>query len=303
MRLALIIFLLVVLAVVLGERLLYRRRHRIMARLARLDEMEEREEDVLALPFSRRVIYPALNRLAQFTARLAPDKLKGAQERKLAMAGGSYRHRSQYFLSLQVALAIFLPLFALMVGTLTGMGWLRLALWMAVGVGAGLMLPLGWLELVVRRRQRAIENSLPGVLDLLVISVEAGLGFDMALAKVTEKVKGELAEEFSYALNEIRLGRVRRLALRDMAERAGVTDLSNFIAAIIQADQLGVSIGNVLRVQSDTMRVRRRQRFEEHAMKAPIKMLFPLIFFIFPALFIVILGPAVIQIMQAFAGM
>ncbi len=303
MVLALIAFVLVSTAVLLGGSLIYRRRRRIAARLDRIQHMEDQEGDVLRLPLSQRVFYPILGQLAQGVASLAPAQLRGALERKLAMAGAVYRQRSQFFLGLQVLLALFFPVLALLVGTLVGMPGLRLALWMGLGVAAGVMLPLGWLELVVNRRQRSMENDLPSVLDLLVISVEAGLGFDMAMARVTEKVKGELADEFSYALNEIRLGRVRRLALRDMAARTGVADLSSFISAVIQADQLGVEIGNVLRVQADAMRVRRRQRFEEQAMKAPIKMLFPLVFFIFPALFIVILGPPALQIMQTFAEM
>lgn len=303
MELALITFALVSAAVMLAGSLFSRRRRLIAARLARIQLMEDQEEDVLRLPLSQRVFYPALGQLARGLARLAPTQLREALERKLAMAGAAYRQRSQFFLGLQVLLALFFPLLALLVGTLVGMPWLRLALWMVLGVAAGVMLPLGWLELAVGRRQRAIEKDLPGVLDLLVISVEAGLGFDTAMAKVTEKVKGELAEEFSHALNEISLGRVRRQALRDMASRAGVADLNSFISAVIQADQLGVGIGNVLRVQADAMRVRRRQRFEEQAMKAPVKMLFPLIFFIFPALFIVMLGPPAMQIMQTFAEM
>jgi tight adherence protein C len=138
---------------------------------------------------------------------------------------------------------------------------------------------------------------LPDVLDLLTVSVEAGLGFDQAVVKVIEKFKGPLAEEFHRTLQEVRMNKPRREALRALADRVGIDDLTAFIAALIQADQLGVSIAKVLRIQSDQMRIKRRQRAEEQAQKASIKMLFPLIFFIFPAMFIVLLGPAVLSMM------
>jgi len=144
-----------------------------------------------------------------------------------------------------------------------------------------------------------MERALPDALDLLTISVEAGLGFDAAMAKVAEKSDNELSRAFARVNAEVRLGKLRRDALRDMAQRAGVQDISNFIAAVIQADQLGVSLSKVLRVQSEQMRVRRRQRAEELANQAPIKMLFPLVFLIFPSIFIVLLGPAVIQIQKS----
>ena len=167
----------------------------------------------------------------------------------------------------------------------------------------GWLIPDFGLKAKSDRRQVQIQKSLPDTLDLLCVSVEAGLGFDAAVAKVVEKSTGPLAEEFGRLLQEIRMGKPRRAALKDMAHRSQVEDLSTFITAIIQADQLGVSIGNVLNIQSQEMRRKRRQRAEEAAMKAPIKMLFPLIFFIFPALFVVLLGPALIQIMEALQGM
>jgi tight adherence protein C len=144
--------------------------------------------------------------------------------------------------------------------------------------------------------------ELPDALDLLTISVEAGLGFDAAVAKVVEKWNNELSRAFGRANQEIRVGKLRRQALRDMAERAEVPDLSTFIAAIIQADQLGVSISKVLHIQSEQMRVKRRQRAEAEAAKAPIKMLFPLVFLIFPSLFIVLMGPAALIIMKTGFG-
>ena len=167
-----------------------------------------------------------------------------------------------------------------------------------VGAGIGYVGPEFWLGGRVSKRQKGILLQIPDALDLLTISVRAGLGFDAALGKVVEKMKGPLVDEFRRALAEVRVGKARREALRDIVPRTEVQPLTNFIGAIIQAEQLGVSISKVLQVQSEQLRIERRQRAEEQAAKAPIKMLFPLVGCIFPSLFVVILGPALILIMQ-----
>jgi len=163
----------------------------------------------------------------------------------------------------------------------------------------GFFMPTIWLGSRIRSRQDAIIKALPDALDLLTICVEAGLGFDAAMTKVTDKWDDPLALEFGRVGQEMALGKLRREALRDMANRMDVSDVSTFIAAVIQADQLGVSMAKVLRIQSEQMRLRRRQRAEEKAHQAPIKMLFPMAFLIFPALFIVLLGPAAIVILES----
>jgi tight adherence protein C len=160
----------------------------------------------------------------------------------------------------------------------------------------GFFLPDYWLSRRIRQRRKAILLAIPDTLDLLTISVRAGLGFDAALGKVVEKTEGPLADEFKRSLTEIRVGKTRRESLRDIVGRTEVPALTNFIGAIIQAEQLGVSISKVLQVQSEQLRIERRQRAEEAAAKAPIKMLFPLVGCIFPSMFIVILGPAIILI-------
>jgi tight adherence protein C len=167
-----------------------------------------------------------------------------------------------------------------------------------IGLMFGYTIPEFWLGGRVKKRQHAILLQIPDALDLLTISVRAGLGFDGALAKVVEKINGPLTDEFRRALAEVRVGKPRRDALRDIVPRTEVIPLTNFIGAIIQAEQLGVSISKVLQVQSEQLRIERRQRAEEMAAKAPIKMLFPLVGCIFPSLFIIILGPAIILIMQ-----
>jgi tight adherence protein C len=145
--------------------------------------------------------------------------------------------------------------------------------------------------------------ALPDNLDLLTVSVEAGLGFDQALLKLVEKTQGPLTDEFKRVLQEMRIGKTRRDALREMSVRAGVEDLQTFVVAIIQADQLGVGIGKVLRIQSQQLRERRRLKAEERAQKAPVKMLIPMVVFIFPCLFIILLGPGVLQLIDNFAKM
>jgi tight adherence protein C len=175
-----------------------------------------------------------------------------------------------------------------------------------LAVAVGYYLPILWLRSKTTNRQKDVLRSLPDALDLLTICVEAGLGFDAAMTKVADKWDNELSRAFTRVIQELQLGKLRREALRDMSDRTEVPDLSTFVAAIIQADQLGVSIARVLRIQSDQMRMRRRQRAEEQARSAGIKMLPAIVFFIFPAIFVILLGPAVIKIMlmgDIFGGM
>jgi tight adherence protein C len=175
----------------------------------------------------------------------------------------------------------------------------RRLLYTLLGAGVGFMLPQMWLRSTIDRRKQAIIKKLPDALDLMTICVDAGLTFDGAMDKVYEKWRDPLSLEFGRVLYEMQLGKSRRQALRDMVERIDVADVTSFVASVLQADQLGVSIGKVLRIQSEQMRVRRRQRAEEKAQQAPIKMLFPMVFLIFPAMFIVLLGPAGFQIIRS----
>lgn len=304
MQAALLMFFLVFFLTLLLGQVLFAGRQRILSRLQRVQDTGKKEEiEAINLPFRERIIYPALANLGRAAARFTPQQVKTGLERRLVMAGYPFRQRADRFLSLQGFFLLVLPVLTFLLNLILRLSLTRIILWTLFSLVAAFLLPQLILHLIIKRRQRTILLSLPNVLDLLVVSVEAGLGFDMALAKVTEKIKSTVAEEFKHTLNEIRLGRMRRLALRDLAARTGVPEFNAFIGSIIQADQLGVSIGNTLRVQADVMREKRRHYFEEQAMKAPIKMLFPTIFLIFPALFLIILGPAFIQIMKALGGM
>jgi tight adherence protein C len=272
----------------------------VQARLTQLGSVQARnlEEMELQLPFSERTLRPLVGRLSRMGGRLGSASSTDVAEKRLAMAGnpGDLRVTDWMGVKILVGLAtgaIMFLLFGLLVAGLVAGVFLGM-----LGFGIGFLLPEFWLGGKIKARQKIILKMIPDTLDLLTISVRAGLGFDAALAKVVEKLPGPLTDEFRRALAEVRVGKARRDALRDMVPRTNVAPLSAFIGAIIQAEQLGVSISKVLQVQSDQLRIERRQRAEEMAAKAPIKMLFPLVGCIFPSLFIVILGPALISIFQ-----
>jgi tight adherence protein C len=277
----------------------------VQARLTQLGSMQAKnlEELELQQPFFERTVRPLAGRLAGTTSRFTSSSFTARTEKNLAMAGNPGDLRVADWLGIKaISSVIFAILFFLFFNFVLNTGLLMAIALGAAGLAVGYIFPEFWLGRRVKARQHAIVLQLPDALDLLTISVRAGLGFDAALAKVVEKMQGPLVDEFRRALAEVRVGKARRDALRDIIPRTEVPALTNFIGAIIQAEQLGVSISKVLQVQSEQLRIERRQRAEEMAAKAPIKMLFPLVGCIFPSLFIVILGPAIILIMKNLAG-
>jgi tight adherence protein C len=261
------------------------------------------EEIELQQPFLERTLRPLAARLSGRVSRLATTSFSQTTEKRLAMAGNPGDLRVADWLGVKaVSSVVFAILFFLVFTFLLGTGIVLGVLLGVVGIAFGYIAPEFWLGRRVRARQHAILLQIPDALDLLTISVRAGLGFDAALGKVVEKLIGPLTDEFRRALAEVRMGKARRDALRDIVPRTEVTPLTNFIGAIIQAEQLGVSISKVLQVQSEQLRIERRQRAEQMAAQAPIKMLFPLVGCIFPSLFVVILGPAIILIIKNLAG-
>ena len=258
------------------------------------------EEIELSQPFSQRVIRPLIQGIAQFIGRFAPQRNIEEIRRKLELAGRPYGWGPTEFLGVRGMAGVLLAVLTFLLLTISGQ-YLPKRFLFTLGAGAlgFYLLPTLWLSSKIRSRQTEIVKALPDALDLLTISVEAGLGFDAAMSKVAEKWENQLSLAFSRVIQEIQVGKLRREALRDMADRMDVPDVSSFVAAIIQADQLGVSIAKVLRIQSEQMRIRRRQRAEEKAHQAPVKMLFPMAFLIFPALFIVLLGPAVLVVLNS----
>ncbi len=276
----------------------------VQARLIQLGSMQARnlEELELQQPFLERTLRPIANRLSGSVARITSDSFATRTQRRLAMAGNPGELGVTEWLGFKAVFAIIFSAVGVLLSLLLGMPIIMTLGLGMLGLGIGYIGPEFWLGRKVKARQKAIVRMIPDSLDLLTISVRAGLGFDAALAKVVEKVNGPLSDEFRRALAEVRVGRTRREALRDIVPRTEVPPLTNFIGAIIQAEQLGVSISKVLQVQSEQLRIERRQRAEEMAAKAPIKMLFPLVGCIFPSLFIVILGPAIILIVQSLGG-
>ena len=250
--------------------------------------------------FYQRVIQPLGEKLSEQFEFLSSIRVFTWLEEKLKMAGLASKWNPWEFLVLWVALVLIGGMVGLFYAVSRNMDLLRFL--MAIFVGAafgGLTIPYH-LHGRIKARQRQIQRALPDVLDLMTVSVEAGLSFDGALAKLAEKMRGPLVDEFTRVLQEMRIGIPRKAALTAMASRCEVEDLSLFVSAVVQADQLGVGIAKVLRIQAAEARDKQRMKIRELAMKAPIKMLFPLVFLILPALFVVVLGPAVLSIIKAF---
>lgn len=259
------------------------------------------EEMELQQSFMDRVARPMfqafLTAFGKASARKNADKIK----RNLEQAGNPGNMTPAMFMGVRAVVGIFGLGIGFVIGQLASLGGLQAVLAPVLGGAIGYVFPGIWLDRKMRARKKNILKSMPDALDLLTISVEAGLGFDLALQRVAEKWDNELSKEFTRVISDTRLGTPRRESMRMMADRCGVEDLNNFVQAIVQAEQLGVSIGKILKVQSEQMRIRRRQRAEELAHQAPIKMLFPMAFLIFPSLLVVILGPAIPRLFGATA--
>jgi tight adherence protein C len=251
----------------------------------------------LARPLTERVLGPALDAAAERVLAILPQSLLDGVRKKLILAGEPL-NLGGFLIVMASSGGLFVVLgFALMVASGGGFQAKMLLVLIALG-SVGLVLPYLWLINRIRHRQAVITKSLPDSFDLVTTCVEAGLGLDAALARVAEKVEGPFAEELARTLREVGMGRMRRDALQELGERTGVMDLVTFVNAVVQAEQMGTGIGQVLRVQSDQLRLRRRQRAEEMANQAPVKMVFPLVLCIFPTLFMVILGPAAITLYE-----
>ncbi len=250
--------------------------------------------------FKARVLKPLAQGAGARVNALLPSTAATRIEAALDSAGMTMKP-GQFIVIVGLAAGI-LPVLGAMYTLMLGGGFLAAAGAFAAMLGLALYAPRMWLMNRVKKRQKLIWKALPDAFDLITASVEAGLGVDAAFTRVIDKIEGPFAYELSRAMREIQMGRARREAFADMAERAGVEELRTLINAIIQAEQLGISIGSVIRVQTGVIRTKRRQHAEEQAFKAPIKMVFPLVFFIFPAIMIVIGGPAVLQMMDGLGG-
>ena len=253
------------------------------------------EDGELQKSIRERLVIPALQRFGTLAVRMSPSGKRLELGRKLRAAGSNVRPQT-----LMIFKGTLVCLAAVMIVLGAGAGAFPVVVGGLLVFVIGFMGPDFWLNGKVTRRREAMERMLPDTLDLLTVSVEAGLGFDAAVLKVCEKMHGPLIEEFDVMAREIRVGETRRQALRNLGDRVESNDIKSFARSIIQADEMGTSLGRTLKVQAQDMRVHRQLAAEEKAMKAPVKMLFPTVMFIFPAMFLVILGPAMLNIMEAF---
>jgi len=275
--------------------------------LSRLAEATQRGETVsledieLQQPFIQRVIVPMIEKVGEVSSRFTPQKLLQETTLKLELAGNPGRIDAATFLATRFfGAGIFGG--GLLLIALASQTWPvgRIILVVGFFTVIGFFFPQLWLQSRINSRQAEVRKALPDALDLLTICVEAGLGFDAAMSKVAEKWENELSLMFGRCIREVQLGKTQREALRDMADRLGLPELTSFVAAVIQSQILGVSLAKVLRIQSDQLRVKRRQFAEELAHKAPVKMIIPMALLTFPSIMIILMAPASFQIAGAF---
>jgi tight adherence protein C len=259
------------------------------------------DEVNLELPFAERVLRPSIENVSHAVSSILPASVLADIQKQLIMAGNTMTLQS-FVTFWAVIFSMFTGLGLLMFVALPANLLIHKLIFGVVFAALGWVFPRIWLKGKVKSRQKLVIKALPDAMDLITTCVEAGLGLDAALARVAEKSGGPLADELTRMLRDIAMGKLRREAMQELEERIGVEELTSFINSVIQAEQLGVGIAQVLRVQSDQLRTRRRQRAEQSAHEAPIKMLFPLVLFIFPAFLLVILGPAAIRIAQSLSN-
>ena len=283
--------------ILIGDQLVLKDRlHQMEITMTQKNKIGFNEE--LQADFSTRILRPISSKTSTLIQRYTPVKQMSFIEQKLDYAGRPFGWTANDYLSAQYLSTIGVAILAFVIAWIVGAGPISRIMALLLGLIGGYLVFELWMTSRISTRRKAIEKALPDVLDLLTISIEAGLGFDAAMQRVVQKSEGPISEEFNQTLQEMRIGRTRREALRDMGIRCGAPSLSRFVEALVQADQLGISMGNVLRNQSDQMRILRRQRVQEEAQKAPIKMLFPTMIFIMPTIFIILLAPAVVRISE-----
>lgn len=267
-----------------------------LSTLSQYDQHSNLRDIILLDSFMDRVIKQKLIMAARWFYKHTPKSIWLSYERKLISAGNPRGMNADMYMALKVLIIAVIEVLVVITVVIHLVAWKHLVILLVLGAAVGYYGPDLALREVIARRFKSASLSLPDMLDLLTISVEAGLGFDAALSKIAQTSNGILADEFTKTLQEIRMGTPRSQALKNLAARIDVPELRSFITAIVQAEVFGTSIGNVLRTQAKDLRLRRRQKAEEIAQKAPVKMVFPLITCILPSLFTVILGPSVINI-------
>lgn len=294
--LTLFILLAIVIAAAVFFIVVYGNRRQIRVRLKRVRQLENDDEAMLDKPFRERVLEPAGKALSGSLLHMAPREMQGYVEKQLTYADHPWNLTFQKLLAGQLILALFLPLSLLLIAALAGtVEGMRLINMVLLGL-AGFFFPLALVRYKAVQRQEEISKAMPLMLDLLLISVEAGMSLDMALRKVSASISGPLRPELQRFQEEVQMGKPRSEALKAMVERTGVEDLWLFTISIVQAEQRWGNIAEALEKQAFCLRRKRRRRAEEEARKAPLKMLFPLVFFVFPAMYVILLGPALLQV-------
>lgn len=279
----------------------------VMARLAEATmrgESVSLEEIELEQPIMERVVIPAIRKLGEFSTRFTPQKVLQETTLKLELGGNPGRIDASTFLATRFVVAVVFGVLLLVIAfsPQSKMEFSTSVFLVILFTILGFFFPQMWLQSRIDRRQEEVRKAMPDALDLLTICVEAGLGFEASMAKVSEKWENELSIAFGRCIREIQLGKTQREALKDMSDRIGLAELTSFVAAVIQSTLLGVSLAKILRIQSDQMRMKRRQRAEEAARKAPIKMIVPMAFLTFPSIFVILMAPAGFQIATAFGS-
>ena len=287
-------------AVVIAGRSQHRRAARVLeTQLGSVDLGIDLKQEELNRPLTQRFVLPAINVFGTIVKRLTSEDMRNRLDRKLVLAGSPKGWNAERIMAIRVLVGVILPAVYLTTSVLGGtLDKLTLG-------GVALVFYVGWfgphslLSGRASRRQENIRRELPDTMDLLTISVEAGLGFDAAVGQCITNIKGTLSDELAHVMKEMQLGIARAQAFRNLDARTEVDELKSFVLAMVQADQFGISVSRVLRAQAGQLRVRRRQRAEEKAMKLPVKMIFPLILCVMPSLFVVIIGPGVVRIVES----
>ncbi len=274
----------------------------VQQRLKKFVAYADRSTGSVEGSFYERLLKPALSAIYSLIGRVTPKNYIAELDKKIREAGSPMNLNAGSLITLQAGAFIIEIIAVISFWIAFATPVLKIFIALSLLMALTYYFPKLVLKQKIQERQHEIEKSLPDIIDILTVSIEAGLSFDGAMAKLVEKMSGVLVQEFAVVLKEMKMGVSKKEALKSLIERVPVDSLITFIGAVIQADQLGVSIGNVLRIQSSLMRQKRRQKASELAMKAPIKMLFPMVFFILPTVFIILLGPVVLKIIEIFGS-
>ena len=257
-------------------------------------------KDIKDIPFVERVLKPAVRQLEHYVTRFTPKEIANIIQLRLVMAGKAHSWTvNQFCLTVLLATACMLLLMFTLMKNSNHL-FVQMMMFILLGGAIGGFMPFSYLNILIEKRKAAIQTQLPEVLDLLCVSVQAGLSFDAALRKIVERMDGAFVHECKRLQDDIRMGMVRRIAMKNLAARCDVQDVSLFMTSLIQAERLGTSMGKTLKNQADNIRERRRQQVKAQALKAPVKMVIPLVLFIFPSIFVIALVPSLLSIMKNF---